>query len=157
MFKYLRPISLILLLATTLLVHAEDTPFEFKDAAMQDRYMSFIKQIRCLVCQNESLADSQADLAGDLRRDIFTMMGSGKSNEQIKDFLVQRYGDFVLYKPPLQGTTILLWFLPFVFLVIAVLSVVYFIRVRSKDTGSNMSQDDREKLEQVLGENKSEV
>ena len=134
MFNYLRPLSLILLLATTLLVHAEDTPFEFKDAAMQDRYMSFIKQIRCLVCQNESLA-------GDLRKDIFTMMGSGKSNEQIKNFLVQRYGDFVLYKPPLQGTTILLWFLPFVFLVIAILTVIYFIRMRST-----------EKLEQVLGE-----
>ena len=124
---------------------------------MQDRYMNLIKQIRCLVCQNESLADSQADLAGDLRRDIFNMMGSGKSNKQIVDFLVQRYGDFVLYRPPFQGTTVLLWVLPFVFLVVAILSVIYFVRLRSADAGTDLSQDERDKLEHLLEDNQSEV
>ena len=119
--------------------------------------MNLIKQIRCLVCQNESLADSQADLAGDLRKDIFNMMGDGKSNQQIVDFLVQRYGDFVLYRPPFQGTTVLLWVLPFVFLLVAILSVIYFVRLRSTDGGTDLSQDEKNKLEQVLGDNQSEV
>jgi cytochrome c-type biogenesis protein CcmH len=157
MFKYLRPFSLILVILMSFPVHAEDTPFEFKDPVMQDRYMNLIKQIRCLVCQNESLADSQADLAGDLRKDIFNMMGNGKSNKQIVDFLVQRYGDFVLYRPPFQGTTVLLWVLPFVFLVVAIFSVIYFVRLRSADGGTDLSQDEKDKLEQVLGDSQNEV
>jgi len=156
MFKFLRPFSLIFLLLATLAVHAEDTPLEFKDPVMQDRYMTMIEKIRCLVCQNQSLADSHADLAGDLRKDIFNMMGKGESNEQIIDFLVQRYGDFVLYDPPLKGTTILLWFLPFIFLVLAVLTVLYFVRQRSADMGSDLSQDEKDELERVLDDNKSE-
>ena len=157
MFKFLRPLSLLFLLLLTLAVHAEDTPLEFKDPVMQDRYMTMIEKIRCLVCQNQSLADSHADLAGDLRKDIFNMMGKGESNEQIIDFLVQRYGDFVLYDPPLKGTTVLLWFLPFIFLVVAVISVIYFVRKRSADVGSDLSQDEKDELERVLDKNKSEV
>lgn len=157
MVKFLRPFSLIFLLLAALAVHAEDTPLEFKDPDTQHRYMTMIEKIRCLVCQNQSLADSHADLAGDLRKDIFNMMKKGESNQQIIDFLVQRYGDFVLYDPPLKGTTILLWFLPFVFLVVAVLTVIYFIRLRPADGGSDLSQDEKDNLERVLGENKNEV
>jgi len=116
-----------------------------------------IEEIRCLVCQNQSLADSHADLAQDLRQEIFNMIGAGKSNEQIIEFLVQRYGDFVLYRPPMQGTTLLLWCLPFVFLVAAVISVIYFIRLRSVGEGPDLSREERDELDRVLGEKNSGV
>ena len=157
MHKILQTLSMVLLLTTTLVVHSEDTPLEFKDPVMQDRYMSLIKEIRCLVCQNESLADSQADLAGDLRKDIYNMMGGGKSNEEIIDFLVQRYGDFVLYNPPLEGKTVLLWFLPFVFLIMAVVTVVYFVRQRAALSGQGLSVDEKEELDRFLSEKNNEV
>ena len=157
MVNFLRSFSLILVLLLSLPVHAEDTPLEFKNPAMQDRYMSLIKEIRCLVCQNESLADSHADLAGDLRKDIFEMMGSGKSNKEIIDFLVQRYGDFVLYNPPLKGNTVLLWFLPFVFLIIAIFTVVYFVRQRTAVAGPDLSGDEKDELDRFLGDKKNEV
>lgn len=153
----LRLVSLTIVLFLSWVVHAEDTPLEFKDAGMQHRYTGLIEEIRCLVCQNQSLADSHADLAQDLRQDIFNMIGEGKTNEQIIDFLVQRYGDFVLYRPPLKGTTILLWFLPFVFLVAAVVSVIYFIRQRSAGEAPDLSRAEQETLDRVLGEKKGGV
>jgi cytochrome c-type biogenesis protein CcmH len=157
MSQLFRSISLIAVLLVALPVHADDTPLEFKDAATQHRYMEMIEEIRCLVCQNQSLADSHADLAQDLRQEIFNMIGAGKSNEQIIEFLVQRYGDFVLYRPPMQGTTLLLWCLPFVFLVAAVISVIYFIRLRSVGEGPELSREERDELDRVLGEKNSGV
>ena len=155
MFLRLASLTLVLLLSWP--VCADDTPLEFKDAATQHRYMVMIEEIRCLVCQNQSLADSHADLAQDLRQEIFNMIGAGKSNEQIIEFLVQRYGDFVLYRPPMQGTTLLLWCLPFVFLVAAVISVIYFIRLRSVGEGADLSREERDELDRVLGEKNSGV
>ena len=92
-------------------------PLPFKDRAEEVRFQNLTKQLRCLVCQNQDLADSDADLAKDLRQQVFTMMQSGKSDAEIKQFLVSRYNDFVLYDPPLKRTTWLLWFGPFVLLV----------------------------------------
>jgi cytochrome c-type biogenesis protein CcmH len=84
------------------------------DLALEKRAQVFSQQVRCLVCQNETLADSQADLAEDLRREIREQMKAGRSDEQIKAFLTERYGDFVLYRPPLKPSTVALWFGPFV-------------------------------------------
>lgn len=77
------------------------------------RYQHLAEELRCLVCQNQTLADSNAGLAGDLRREVETMIVAGRSDEEIKGFLVERYGNFVLYRPPVQGTTWLLWAGPF--------------------------------------------
>lgn len=84
---------------------------------LEARLKKLETELRCLVCQNQTLAESPAGLAGDLRREIRTLADSGKSNEEIKDYLKARYGDFVLYKPPLESKTWLLWFGPFVLLV----------------------------------------
>jgi cytochrome c-type biogenesis protein CcmH len=84
------------------------------DLALEKRVQVFARDVRCLVCQNETLADSQADLAADLRREIREQMKAGRSDEQIKAFLTERYGDFVLYRPPLRPSTVPLWFGPFV-------------------------------------------
>ena len=86
------------------------------DPALRDRLKKLEEELRCLVCQNQTLADSSAPLAEDLRREVRELAAQGKNDEQIKEFLVQRYGDFVLYKPPVKETTWLLWFGPFVLL-----------------------------------------
>ncbi len=82
-------------------------------AELAARVQAFARQVRCLVCQNETLADSQADLAGDLRREIREQMTAGRTDDEISAYLTQRYGDFVLYRPPLQPRTYVLWFGPF--------------------------------------------
>ena len=93
-------------------------PLPFKDRAEEVRFQNLTRQLRCLVCQNQDLADSDADLAKDLRRQVFEMMQSGKSDDQIKQYLVSRYNDFVLYDPPMHAGTWLLWFGPFAFVLI---------------------------------------
>src|SRR5712692_6972360 len=87
-----------------------------EDPQIEQRMKALTEQLRCLVCQNETLADSQVDLAEDLRRQIREQMKAGKSDQEIIGFLTQRYGDFVLYRPPVKATTYLLWFGPFVLL-----------------------------------------
>jgi cytochrome c-type biogenesis protein CcmH len=89
---------------------------EDSDLELEQRVRAFSQEVRCLVCQNETLADSQADLAADLRREIREQMQAGKSDEEISAFLTARYGDFVLYRPPLKPSTYPLWFGPFVLL-----------------------------------------
>ncbi len=107
---------------------AADEPVRFDDAGKADMYESLLEEIRCLVCQNQSLADSNAELAQDLRREIVEMIDNDKSEGDIKAFLVERYGDFVLYRPPLQENTWILWAGPFVFLLIGIVVAVITIR-----------------------------
>jgi cytochrome c-type biogenesis protein CcmH len=106
-------ILLLLCIAPTLIAQVAQ-PVE--DPQYEQRMKALTQQLRCLVCQNETLAESQADLAQDLRREIRDQMKAGKSDQEILAFLTQRYGDFVLYNPPIKATTYLLWFGPFVLL-----------------------------------------
>lgn len=101
-----------------------------KDPAMEARVMAIAEELRCLVCQNETIAASHADLAVDLRRQIEIKLGQGQSKQQILDFMVARYGDFVLYRPPLKATTLLLWTGPFVLLLLAGAVMAAHIRRR---------------------------
>jgi cytochrome c-type biogenesis protein CcmH len=91
-------------------------PMKFENQQQQDRFDKLTLELRCLVCQNQNLADSDAPLAHDLRREVHEMLQTGKSNEEIKQFLVARYGDFVLYRPPVQKNTYLLWLAPLIML-----------------------------------------
>ena len=97
-----------------------DEPVKFKNILQEEQYYNLLEEVRCLVCQNQSLADSNAPLAQDLRNEIYEMVNSKKNNNEILDFLVKRYGDFVLYRPPLKKNTWLLWFGPFLILIIAI-------------------------------------
>jgi cytochrome c-type biogenesis protein CcmH len=106
----------------------------FKDRAEEVRFQNLARQLRCLVCQNQDLADSDADLARDLRKQVFEMMQNGKSDAQIKDYLVARYNDYVLYDPPLRPGTILLWFLPAVLVLIGIAVLTRILRKRSRQT-----------------------
>jgi cytochrome c-type biogenesis protein CcmH len=92
---------------------------DFKDTAEQQRFRSLTLELRCMVCQNESLAESSAPLADDLRREVLEQMRTGKSDTEVREFLLQRYGDFVLYKPRFAGANIALWLAPPLFLLLA--------------------------------------
>lgn len=98
------------------------------DAALEERLRAFTQHVRCLVCQNESLAESRADLAVDLRREIREQMQAGRSDEQITAYLTERYGDFVLYRPPIRPSTYPLWFGPFVLLAGGLLALYRRVR-----------------------------
>jgi|TARA_R110002073_G_scaffold117122_1_gene255577 cytochrome c-type biogenesis protein CcmH len=109
---------------------AADTPVEFDDPAKRERYETLLEELRCLVCQNQSLADSHADLAQDLRNEVYSMVVAGEDKQAVTDFMIARYGDFVLYKPPMKLTTLLLWFGPALLLVGAVIIVRRTTRAR---------------------------
>jgi cytochrome c-type biogenesis protein CcmH len=117
--------------------YANDEPVIFENKNLEERYYFLIEEIRCLVCQNQSLADSNAPLAQDLRNEIFKMIQANKSNIEIMEFLVERYGDFVLYRPPLKKNTWLLWFGPFLFLVIGFFVAVFVIKKQSRESQEN--------------------
>jgi cytochrome c-type biogenesis protein CcmH len=126
--------------------HAIDA-LPFKDRAEELRFQALTKQLRCLVCQNESLADSNAPLAADLRRDVFEQIEAGKSDEEIKAWLTSRYSDFVLYDPPLRAGTWLLWFGPALVLVGGGTAIALIVRRRSRaaalsSTASQPAADD---------------
>ncbi len=107
-------------------------PLVFENSAQETRYQELTKELRCLVCQNQDLADSDAPLAQDLRVEIHKMMMAGRSDEEIKAFLVDRYGDFVLYRPEIGGNTLLLWALPFTLLLGGALVIIFAIRRRNR-------------------------
>ena len=122
-----------------------------EDPQIEQRMKALTEQLRCLVCQNETLADSRADLAEDLRKQIREQMKAGKSDQEIIAFLTQRYGDFVLYKPPVKSTTYLLWFGPFV-LLIGGIGVLYRYLKRRRDSIQEgpLTADERKRAEEIL-------
>lgn len=143
---------LCLVIATTAspVLHAEDVPLQFANPAQEARYQTLIKTLRCLVCQNQSLADSEADLAQDLRKIIHDRIVAGQSDAEIKQFLIARYGDFVLYRPPLQENTWLLWFGPFVLLILA--AAVWLRIARRRTAPVQLDSEQAQKVQQLLGE-----
>lgn len=137
-----RALLLGLLVATAAL--AIDNERAFEDPAMQSRYEALIRELRCTVCQNQTIADSNASLARDLRREVRRLMGEGQSDQQIRDFLTDRYTDFVLYNPPVKPRTYLLWAAP-VLLVVLGLGAAAIVIVRraraARENPATLEQD----------------
>jgi cytochrome c-type biogenesis protein CcmH len=118
------------------------TPLEFNDQEEARRFNALVAELRCVMCQNQSLADSNAQIAHDLRREVFDLMRSGRSDREIKAFLVERYGEFVLYRPGMGKATWLLWIGPLLLLGIGVLIVVRVVRARSRgEVGEDPGQE----------------
>ncbi|MDD2767732.1 MAG: cytochrome c-type biogenesis protein CcmH [Methylococcus sp.] len=124
---------------------------QFDDPAKQGRYEDLIKDLRCLVCQNQSLADSDAELAQDLRTEVYNIIQSGKSSEEAVQFLTDRYGDFVLYRPPFKSITLLLWFGPFLLLAGGTFFLWRQARRRAEPAPQDLelSAEERQRLQQL--------
>lgn len=132
---------LLLALAVGSLGARETVPLA-QDAAVEQRLIAIAEEMRCLVCQNESLAASRSELAQDLRRELRAQIVQGRSDAEIRAFMVSRYGDFVLYRPPVKPTTWLLWFGPFVMMMVAVIVLLVYLRRRSRVVQPGQLTDD---------------
>ncbi len=123
---------------------------QFERAELEARYNVLIDELRCLVCQNQNLKDSNSDLAKDMRDKVYQMISEGKSNQQIVDFMVERYGDFVLYKPPFKTTTLLLWLGPLLFFVIAMIVLFRIIRQRTQTESVEITAAEHQRAQALL-------
>lgn len=123
---------------------------QFETAEEQQRYQFLLERLRCLVCQNQSLADSAAGLADDLRYEVEQRIKEGQTNEQVIEFMVQRYGDFVLYDPPLKKTTVILWFAPYIFIGIAAVALIWFLLQRNENKVATQLNGIRKRRAEIL-------
>jgi cytochrome c-type biogenesis protein CcmH len=147
-------VLLLAALACTLALAKEAAPLA-EDPVVEQRLIEISEEMRCLVCQNESLAGSRAELAQDLRRELRELIRAGKTDAEIKEFMVSRYGDFVLYRPPVKPTTWLLWAGPFVLMIGGVIALLVYLRRRGQAVAGGdaaLSDDDRERVQALLQE-----
>ena len=139
---------------STAVMAKEATPLA-QDEAVEKRLVAISDEMRCLVCQNESLSGSRAELAQDLRREIREMIKAGKSDEEIMNFLVSRYGDFVRYRPPVKATTWLLWFGPFILLAAGIAALIAYLRRRGRELTAGadapLTADEQQRAKALLG------
>ena len=143
-------LCMLLLALFSLCVQAREAVPLADDEAVEQRLVAIADELRCLVCQNESLAGSRAELAQDLRREIRALIRAGKTDPEILDFLVSRYGDFVRYRPPLKPSTWLLWLVPFVFLGAGIAGLTGYVRRRRHDEAP-LSAADKARAAALLG------
>jgi len=148
----LRPLALLLVGLLTAALAAAYTleEFTFEDPAQAEEFRGLIEELRCLVCQNESLAGSQADLAQDLREEVYRMMRGGQSRDEIVEFLVTRYGDFVLYDPPLKPSTYPLWFGPLLLGGIGGFFLLRTLMRKKQSRDQDLSEAERRRLQELL-------
>jgi cytochrome c-type biogenesis protein CcmH len=137
----LRIFLAVLTLVLMVPAFAGGEPLIFTDAEQEARYQQLTLELRCLVCQNQNLADSDAPLAQDLRQEIYNMMQAGRTNDEIKQFLIDRYGDFVLYMPPMKSNTLVLWLMPAVLLIGGALVVLTVVRKRNLSPGGQEEEN----------------
>ena len=144
---------------TSWLVMSVVAPLQAKEAALlaedpvvEKRLVHISEELRCLVCQNESLASSRAELANDLREEVRKLIREDRSDSQIKEYLVTRYGDFVLYRPEVKPLTWVLWFGPFLLMVLGLIGMVYYLRQRQTEQANKsvLSDEDRRKVQEIL-------
>ncbi|MBM3533665.1 MAG: cytochrome c-type biogenesis protein CcmH [Alphaproteobacteria bacterium] len=149
----MKRLLLALLLAVAAMPATAIRPDEIlADPALETRARALGKELRCLVCQNQSIDDSEADLARDLRKLVRERLVAGDSDPEIRRFLVARYGDFVRLDPPLRLATAVLWFGPAVLLALGFAGIVVFLRRRPETTAPDLDPADRARLERVLAE-----
>lgn len=146
-------VALLILLSWSVASIAKEATPVMGDEALQERVMKLGGELRCLVCQGESLAESRSDFAADMLRKIRALMDQGMSDQEIKDYLVQRYGDFILYRPPLTSMTALVWFGPLIFLVLGAGTLIFNLRRRrARVTVAPLSEDEQARVKKLLNE-----
>lgn len=147
-------LAILLLGLSVTTANAAIEAYEFDTPEMEADYNQLIDELRCLVCQNQNLAGSDADLAKDLRRETYDMLQQGKSQQQVVEFMVARYGDFVLYRPQFKSSTYLLWLGPFVLLLLVLFLVLR--RLRAADNPPEVDAESLATARQLLEENESQ-
>src|SRR5688572_6833340 len=146
-------VQLILLGCMASIIVAQEARPAADDPELEKRVMKLSQELRCLVCQNETIADSRADLATDLHNQVREQMKAGKSDKEIVAFLTERYGDFILYRPPVKPTTYLLWFGPFLMLIGGLIFLFRQLKHRRKSIVEEpLSQNERRRAEELLHE-----
>lgn len=150
----MKRLLLILMLLLPLPALASIEVHQFQTPQQEALYDEMIAELRCLVCQNQNLADSNSALAQDLRGKTYELVMAGSSRDQIIDFMVTRYGDFVLYKPPVRQSTLLLWLGPLLFFLLGLGILFAFLRRKSRHTSLPLSDTDRQRAEQLLSGDK---
>ncbi len=148
----MKHLSIVFLLALSGMVCAGVEYREFANPGQQEAYENLTSELRCLVCQNQTIADSNAELAADLRRQVYEMLQQGKSKQDIAQFMTDRYGDFVLYNPPFKLKTGLLWIGPVVFLLIGLVAVFLFARSKKNAATVKISAEKQQKIRSLLEE-----
>lgn len=141
---------LYFLLAAPVQAVVEYHPFD--DPVKEDAYQTLISELRCLVCQNQTIADSNADLAKDLRQQVYDMLQQGKSRQDVVDFMTQRYGDFVMYRPAFNAKTGLLWLGPVAFLLIGIIAVVMLAKNKKRAEQPALNAQQQSQLDDILNE-----
>ncbi|WP_293705946.1 cytochrome c-type biogenesis protein [Stenotrophomonas sp. UBA7606] len=119
----------------------DPTPLQYRDRTEEARFHALTAELRCVQCQNQSLADSNAQIAHDLRREVLKLMHEGRSDAEIKQFLVERYGEFVLYRPQMEGSTLLLWLGPGLLLLAGAVVLVLHVRRRARSVPASAADD----------------
>ncbi len=146
----------IVIACTINIASAKDAVPLADDPVTERRLITISEEMRCLVCQNESLAGSRSDLANDLRKEIRILISEGKTDKQIREFMVERYGDFVLYRPPVKPITWLLWIGPFVILLAGIIGLLVYLRRRNQNVPSTtLSAEDNRRIDALLRDAKS--
>jgi len=146
----MRSLLIVILLFTSAQASARISAYEFDNAEQESIYTELVDELRCLVCQNQTIADSNAELAQDMKRKTHELVMQGKTKKEISDFMVQRYGNFVQYKPPVEPTTYLLWAGPFIILFIGLFFLIKIIRNRKIEKPATLSDVDRSRAEDLL-------
>jgi cytochrome c-type biogenesis protein CcmH len=143
--------ALMITLLSSLVLAAPVDTYVFKDKVTEIRFNALNKELRCPKCQNQNLADSNSPIAADLRREVYEMLQQGKADIEIVNFMVSRYGEFVLYRPRVSSLTYLLWYGPAGLLVVGVIVVVLVLRRKPvKNAQKPLSNDQKNKLDQIL-------
>lgn len=152
----MKRLLMIALLTVAPLLQAAVEVHQFETPEQEARYKVLIEELRCLVCQNQNLADSNAELALDLRQKTYEMVAAGKSNQEIVDYMVARYGDFVLYRPPVKTSTMLLWVGPFLILLGGISVLIVVIRRQRSAALDTVDEATLQKVEQLLTRDQAE-
>jgi cytochrome c-type biogenesis protein CcmH len=144
-FKKFLFLWLTFILSCTAAAYTSDN-YVFQDEVTEKRYQSLIKELRCPKCQNQNLAGSNSPIANDLRREVYQLLSQGKADIEIVDFMVKRYGDFVLYRPKVSAITYVLWFGPILLILLGVVAVIVIVRKKST-TKTKLSLSDAQKAQ----------
>ena len=139
----------VLLLLATPVIAAIDA-YEFQNPAQEQRFRALTTELRCPKCQNQTIADSNAPLSQDLRQRVYEMIQAGRSDQEIKDSMITRYGDFITYRPPFRPATWILWLGPVVFLLLAALGLWLWLRQRERQPAPELTEAERRRLTELL-------